>query len=162
MRTHLRELVQSGAEVRTAATLPMRLIIVDRSLAIVPAEEPEDENAAMVIRNAALVSVLRRVFDHCWASAADLLVGDGEGDAGWAVAGTRNHEVVRMLAAGLTDEAIGRKLGLSDRTVRRIVAELMSQVGAESRFQAGVNMVRLGWLDDAPPPPLSGALPAIG
>ncbi|MFE2539748.1 hypothetical protein [Actinacidiphila glaucinigra] len=45
---------------------------------------------------------------------------------------------------------MGRKLGLSDRTVRRIVAELMQQIGADSRFQAGVKMVRLGWLDDDP------------
>ncbi|MFB7292574.1 LuxR C-terminal-related transcriptional regulator [Actinacidiphila glaucinigra] len=70
-------------------------------------------------------------------------------DVGAAPA-ARHREVVRLLASGLTDEAIGRKLGLSDRTVRRIVAELMQQIGADSRFQAGVKMVRLGWLDDDP------------
>ncbi|MFD8480940.1 hypothetical protein [Kitasatospora sp. NPDC059673] len=32
--------------------------------------------------------------------------------------------MLRRLAAGLTDQAIGRKLEISDRTVRRLVADL--------------------------------------
>jgi DNA-binding CsgD family transcriptional regulator len=148
VRAHLRQLIKDGAEVRMAPTIPMRLIIVDRTLAIVPAVDPDgtlaESGAAMVLRSPAMVSVLRQVFEHCWASASDLLLEDNPA----AVADTRHREVVRLLASGLTDEAIGRKLGLSDRTVRRIVAELMQQVGAESRFQAGVKMVRTGWLGD--------------
>jgi DNA-binding CsgD family transcriptional regulator len=148
LRAHLRQLVRDGAEVRMATTLPMRLIIVDRTLAIVPTVDADgtlaESGAAMVLRSAAMVSVLRQVFEHCWASASDVLLDDSPA----AVTDTRHREVVRLLASGLTDEAIGRKLGLSDRTVRRIVAELMQQVGAESRFQAGVKMVRMGWLDD--------------
>jgi DNA-binding NarL/FixJ family response regulator len=95
-----------------------------------------------------MVAVLRQFFEHFWATSSDLIMEEGGG----TVSGTRHREVVRLLASGLTDEAIARKLGLSDRTVRRIVAELMQQVGAESRFQAGVKMVRLGWLDDEPAP----------
>lgn len=53
-----------------------------------------------------------------------------------------------MLAGGLTDEAMARKLGLSERTVRRLVSEPTERLGAASRFQAGVCAVRLGWLDD--------------
>jgi DNA-binding CsgD family transcriptional regulator len=170
LRAHLRELVKEGGEVRTATTLPMRLIIVDRTLAIVPAFDPDSlqltgrtgnvQNAAMVLRGPAMVSVLRQVFEHCWATASDLIPEEGGG----AVSRSRHREVVRLLASGLTDEAIGRKLGLSDRTVRRIVAELMQQIGADSRFQAGVKMVRLGWLDDDPVPfkDVVGSTPAVG
>jgi DNA-binding CsgD family transcriptional regulator len=155
VRAHLRELVNEGAEVRTATSLPMRLIIVDRTLAIVPtfdpdiepdADAPEQSPPAMVLRSPAMVAVLRQVFEHIWASSSDLFAEDGGGVP--SSGGPRVREIIRLLASGLTDEAIGRKLGLSDRTVRRTVAELMQQIGAESRFQAGVKMVRLGWLND--------------
>ena len=53
-----------------------------------------------------------------------------------------------MMAAGLTDDAIGRRLGLSDRSVRRIVSQLMLRLGADSRFQAGVHAVQLDLIDD--------------
>jgi DNA-binding CsgD family transcriptional regulator len=150
MRAHLNELMREGAEVRTATTLPMRVIIIDDNLAVVPspdtepAHEAEKAPPAMVIRSPVMVAVLRQFFEYFWATSSDLVTDEGSP----TVSGTRHREVVRLLASGLTDEAIARKLGLSDRTVRRIVAELMQQIGAESRFQAGVKMVRLGWLDD--------------
>ena len=51
-----------------------------------------------------------------------------------------------QLAGGAKDEQIARALGLSVRTVRRRVAELLVELGAESRFQAGVEAVRRGWI----------------
>jgi DNA-binding NarL/FixJ family response regulator len=51
-----------------------------------------------------------------------------------------------QLAAGAKDEQIARTLGMSLRTVRRRVAQLLDELGAESRFQAGVEAVRRGWL----------------
>ena len=44
------------------------------------------------------------------------------------------------------DEQIARALGMSVRTVRRRVADLMDELGADSRFQAGVEAVRRGWI----------------
>ena len=48
--------------------------------------------------------------------------------------------------AVLTDEAIGRQLGVSDRTVRRRVAALLDGLDARTRFQAGVQTKARGWL----------------
>ena len=48
------------------------------------------------------------------------------------------------LASGAKDEAAARELGLSLRTYRRRVAELMAAVGASSRFQAGLRARELG------------------
>jgi DNA-binding NarL/FixJ family response regulator len=45
--------------------------------------------------------------------------------------------VVRLLAQGMTDEAVGRYLGLDVRTVRRRVADAMDELGASSRFMLG-------------------------
>ena len=46
----------------------------------------------------------------------------------------------------MKDEQIARELGLSLRTVRRRVAEVLDELGATSRFQAGVEAVRRGWV----------------
>ena len=48
------------------------------------------------------------------------------------------------LASGSKDEAAARALGMSLRTYRRRVAELMAAVGATSRFQAGLRARELG------------------
>lgn len=51
-----------------------------------------------------------------------------------------------MLEDGLTDEGIARKLGVSIRTVRRLMADLLKRLNAQGRFQAGAEAVRQGWL----------------
>ena len=47
-----------------------------------------------------------------------------------------------LLAGGATDETIARQLGLSTRTVERRVRAMLDQLGAETRFQAGVQAAR--------------------
>jgi len=54
--------------------------------------------------------------------------------------------LLQELAAGARDEQIARSLGLSLRTVRRRVADLLIERGVDTRFQAGVEAVRRGWL----------------
>jgi DNA-binding NarL/FixJ family response regulator len=54
----------------------------------------------------------------------------------------REVDVVQLLSAGLTDEAIGRRLKIADRTVRRIVAHLLAKLGVDSRFELAVECAR--------------------
>jgi DNA-binding CsgD family transcriptional regulator len=54
--------------------------------------------------------------------------------------------VVRLLAEGQTDDVVARRLGVSARTVRRIVTVVMRRLDARSRFEAGVHAVQRGWL----------------
>ncbi|MFJ3792019.1 LuxR C-terminal-related transcriptional regulator [Kitasatospora sp. NPDC090091] len=166
---HVRELTAAGARIRAAHSLPLWLIVVDARLAILPApgsgspgsgsgsgegsgtgsgagSGPGEgagataEQAAVVVREPALVALVAELFEYFWSAAwtpPELLPG--------ASAMTdRHNEVLRMLAAGLTDAAIARKLEVSERTVRRLVADLTADLGAESRFQAGVYAARLG------------------
>ena len=53
-------------------------------------------------------------------------------------------EVLRLLAAGAKDDAIARRLAVSDRTVRRLIAGLMRDLAADSRFQLGLRAARAG------------------
>lgn len=49
----------------------------------------------------------------------------------------RQQDVVALLWADATDVQIAKALGVSVRTVRKDVADLMSQFGARSRFALG-------------------------
>ncbi|MEV4558944.1 helix-turn-helix transcriptional regulator [Kitasatospora sp. NPDC049285] len=138
---HVQQLTAAGASIRVAHTLPLWLIVVDAGLAVLPAPGEPLGTAAVVVRDRAVVSVVRELFEHFWAASwvpPELL--------GRTTPDDRHREVLRLLAAGLTDQAIGRKLEISDRTVRRLVADLTTALGAQSRFQAGVHATRLGWI----------------
>lgn len=56
------------------------------------------------------------------------------------------RSTVQILVDGLTDQQAARKLGVTDRTIRRRVATVMRLLGARSRFECGVKAVRAGWL----------------
>jgi DNA-binding NarL/FixJ family response regulator len=56
------------------------------------------------------------------------------------------RNLLARMAAGNTDESIARRLGISDRQVRRRIARLLNQLGVSSRFAAGAEAVRRGWL----------------
>ncbi|WP_143686917.1 helix-turn-helix transcriptional regulator [Streptomyces sp. TLI_171] len=138
---HVQALTAAGASIRVAHSLPLWLIVVDAGLAVLPAPGEPPGTAAVVVRDPAVVSVVRELFEHFWAASwipPELL--------GRTAPDDRHREVLRLLAAGLTDQAIGRKLEISDRTVRRLVADLTTALGAQSRFQAGVHAARLGWI----------------
>ena len=79
------------------------------------------------------------VFKKAWAT------GDDEAEA-VGDDGDQRRMLLGLLAAGLTDEAIGRQLGWHPRTVQRHVRRLMTELGAQTRFQAGLQAARRGWL----------------
>ncbi len=56
----------------------------------------------------------------------------------------RELEVLRLLAEGLSNKAIGQQLDISDHTVKFHVNAIMSKLGAQSRTAAVVQATRLG------------------
>jgi DNA-binding NarL/FixJ family response regulator len=52
--------------------------------------------------------------------------------------------VLRMLAAGMRDQAIARQPGVSRRTAARRTERILELVDASSRFQAGTQAARRG------------------
>jgi predicted transcriptional regulator/DNA-binding CsgD family transcriptional regulator len=60
---------------------------------------------------------------------------------------TREEQaILALIGAGLKDEVIARRLGMSTRSLRRRSHELMVELGADNRFQAGVEAARRGWV----------------
>ena len=61
--------------------------------------------------------------------------------------------LLKLMASGLTDEAAGRRLGVSARTMRRQMADLMERLDTTSRFEAGLKAAQRGWILTASPAP---------
>jgi two-component system, NarL family, nitrate/nitrite response regulator NarL len=58
----------------------------------------------------------------------------------------REVEVLQLLADGLTNRAIGQKLGISEHTVKFHVNAILGKLQAQSRTEAVVRAARLGLL----------------
>lgn len=56
----------------------------------------------------------------------------------------RQFEVLKLIAAGLSNKEIGRELQLAERTVKAHVTALMRALDVESRTQAALEAARLG------------------
>ena len=131
-----------GEQIRLLPEVSTRLLVIGTSHALVP--EPlgnVETTPRILVRQRGLVQALVMLFDQLWAGASPL----EEYERGTKGAEER-RQLLMQLAAGAQDEQIARRLGLSLRTVRRRVAELLEQLGAESRFQAGVEAAKRGWL----------------
>jgi DNA-binding CsgD family transcriptional regulator len=93
------------------------------------------------VRQRSIVAALTLWFESLWDRAAPLR----ELETGTATVDGRRF-LLEQLMAGATDEVIARNLGIGLRTVRRRVAALMTELGVDTRFQAGAEAVRRGWL----------------
>ncbi|AUG79416.1 erythropoiesis-stimulating protein [Kitasatospora sp. MMS16-BH015] len=141
-----RRLARHGGEVRTAPTLPLPMVVVDRETALVPLDPDRPERGATLVSGRGAVAPLAALFELVWAGATPLTTArprDGHGLSG------QERALLRLLAHGDTDEAAARRLGVSDRTVRRLSADLTERLGARSRFQAGALAAASGWLDES-------------
>ncbi|MEU9234557.1 helix-turn-helix domain-containing protein [Streptomyces subrutilus] len=139
---HANWLAALGGQVRTAASLPTRMLIVDRSTALIPVSDDSAAGAVVLTGHGMLVA-LCALFESTWASAQPLADVPVLGPDGLTA---QQSTAVRLLAEGHTDEAIAKRLGVSSRTARRIANDLMERLGARSRFEAGVRAVQQGWL----------------
>ncbi|MFF0866910.1 LuxR C-terminal-related transcriptional regulator [Nonomuraea sp. NPDC003560] len=119
-----------GAQVRSVAEVPARVFVLDARVALVPASgEPA---MMLVIREPTLVAFAHRVFESYWTSGEQFAA-----EYSAPVLDDLRSTILAMLAEGAKDEFIARAIGLSVRSCRRHIAEIMKTLGAQSRFQAG-------------------------
>jgi DNA-binding CsgD family transcriptional regulator len=77
---------------------------------------------------------------------ARVLAGDEAAALADSVLSPREREVVRYLAAGMTNAEIAGRLVLSEHTVHRHVANILGKLGARSRAAAAVTAAERGLL----------------
>ncbi|TQF01841.1 helix-turn-helix transcriptional regulator [Kitasatospora acidiphila] len=138
--------IDLGVEVRLAAVVPLNMILSDRRTALLPVDPDNQEAGAILARGPALVRSYLALYEYCWHTSA-VLGRSEEYQHGSDKLTDQQHAAIRMLAAGMKDERIARSLGISLRTLSRLLSEVMQELGASSRFEAGVRAAKLGWLD---------------
>ncbi|MFJ7965241.1 helix-turn-helix domain-containing protein [Streptomyces sp. NPDC096324] len=149
MVTQALAVLGAGQQVRVADAVPVKLMIADHDLAMLPLYSGRNTAAASVLVHAGgLLDALVAYFELAWEHAYPLSPHTaGDGIVEQRPDGTDEFDA-RMLAlvlAGLTDQAVGARLGVSRRTVQRRIGELMARAGAESRIQLGWHAARRGW-----------------
>ena len=135
---------EAGEHVRILAALPSRVAILGSSAALLSERWGQSTDRRLVVRQDAMIGALTELFERLWERAVAVPGLDGQ------LVGTDRSQsrslLLDQLAGGAKDEQIARALGLSLRTVRRRVAEILDELGVDSRFQAGVEAVRRGWI----------------
>lgn len=144
---HATWLAEHGGEVRTAPSLPTRMIIMDRTRAVLPVSSDDTSAGAVVLTGNGTLTALCALFESIWQTASPLGETGRRDNQGLT---PQEANVLLLLSNGHTDESIAKRLGVSPRTARRIAGELMERLGARSRFEAGARAVQRGWLPSTP------------
>ena len=137
----LRTRAQLGEQVRVISEVPTRMFILGDSHAVLPEPLGFADEPRVHIRQRSIVAALTLGFELLWSRATpvpDLEAANGHVDG--------RRFILEQLMAGVTDEVIARNLGIGLRTVRRRISALMTELGVDTRFQAGVEAARRGWL----------------
>ena len=151
--------IRRGERARVTGSLPMKMALCDSRLALIPVSTygPHAEQASYLVHPSSMLDALSELFEARWEKAVPLNqrpVPDHEEQ----ILTDADRDLLGLLAAGTTDETIARTLGWSVRTVRRHIHRIMTLTGAETRFQAGMQASRRGWVLS----PRAYAVQAIG
>lgn len=143
-----------GQRISVVDELPIKLIIVDRRMALLPlAPERDDvDPVALAVHGTGLLTALSSLFEAHFERGWRLLPSETDSTTertDGAELEAVDRQIVSLLYVGLTDAAIARQLGMGHRTVQRRLQSLMVEVGAATRFQLGWRAARSGWLDGA-------------
>jgi hypothetical protein len=133
----LREPILAGEQARVVDEVPLRLLLVDDELAVLPTRTGQTlDQGLLVVRRGALLDALSDLFEAVWVTALPLTISAEAEPVG------TDETLVALLAAGLGDQAVARHLGVGLRTVQRRIQELMQSLNVATRFQAGVAVGR--------------------
>lgn len=137
--------VARGEQARVFHDVALNALVCDDRLAVLSVTAPDRVgHHSVIVHRSGLLDGLVGVFESYWRMAVPLpsvrevvdLETSRRDDA---------RQLLNYLGAGLTDESIARELGVSERTVSRRIARLQEVLGAQTRFQLGVQAGRRGW-----------------
>lgn len=131
---------RGGERFRFAVGIPFSAVIVDDTAAVVDTSQYNDGGSGSVlVRSRPMVRALVALADLFWDLGSPL-----SRTSSARSAESRDQTILALLATGAPDATIARQTGVSQRTVERRVRALMDQLGAGTRFQAGVQAARRG------------------
>jgi DNA-binding CsgD family transcriptional regulator len=126
-----------SADCRILRDVPLKLVVVDRATGLLHTG-PE---VVVELGPSSLLDGLLRLFELLWQQAAPLSPSAPEGPLSF-----EDRQLLALAAAGLTDQAIARRLGVAQRTVERRMQRILKALDATTRFQAGLRAGQRGLL----------------
>ncbi|MFI1728828.1 LuxR C-terminal-related transcriptional regulator [Streptomyces acidicola] len=133
VRAHFDRL-NGDVEARTLDEVVERLIVIDRTIAFIPASK--DRKLALAVRHPALISYFFITFDRLWRLATPMYPQAVHQPTLNGIT-PRQRAIAALLIEGHTDTAIADRLGMNVRTARVHIAKLATTLGSESRAQLG-------------------------
>ncbi|TCC44980.1 response regulator transcription factor [Kribbella capetownensis] len=131
---------RSGGEARVVDAVPLKVSIIDRHTVLLPLNSTVLADGFQIVQDPSVVGALVAVHQHLWNAGTDPEGIDRD------LPPPHLAVILPALASGAPDEVAAPRLGLSPRTYSRRVAELLKVLGVHSRFQAGAEAIRRGWL----------------
>ncbi|MEZ0578823.1 TrmB family transcriptional regulator [Nocardioides sp. MH1] len=144
--------LRRGVRIRVVDRLPMKLVLADTDLALVPLEvAPGGEPGAVLLQRSGLLSALDALFEALWTRGYPLeLAALEEGEMSPSDIETDgpselDRRILGLLLAGLTDQVVAHQLGISLRSLQRRLRRLQDLAGVDSRMQLGWYAARHDW-----------------
>ncbi|MFE6223347.1 LuxR C-terminal-related transcriptional regulator [Streptomyces sp. NPDC057854] len=126
-------LIEGGAEVRVAYDLPPRMVLTGNHLFVDNiAAQPADPDSGWHVTDIAGVSFARAVYELYWARATPWQTAAAA--LSQAVTTRQQRAVLRGLAEGRTQGAVGVQLEISEREVRRELTSVRKKLGLKSTY----------------------------
>lgn len=145
LAVHGRQPDEPRPDYRETDDIPMKLIVMDRSVALFPVTPDNLDSGYLEVTQERVVSALARLFEQHW-TAAGIVQESIMREISLTL---REQALVRLLAQGHTDATAARELRISPRSVSSTLRHLMDRLGVNNRFQLGL---ALGTLRVLPPP----------
>ncbi|MEO3767212.1 hypothetical protein [Streptomyces sp. B8F3] len=143
---HVRELLARGGEVRVVEEISDQLAVYDGRVALMPKDPKNLDEGALLVRGRGLVSTLSGLFEKVWEQAEDVSVELRESAEPEPELSEAELRVLRMMCEVGKDETGARDLGVSVRTYRRHIADVLRILGASTRAQAALLARERGWV----------------
>ncbi|WP_090010886.1 helix-turn-helix domain-containing protein [Lentzea albidocapillata] len=149
LRADLEMGLSLGEEARVVAAAPTKMILADAQLGLIPLHSTETAlESAVIVHRSALLDSLGALFARLWEDAVPLSL---PGQPASTEISIEDARLLALLATGLPDRSIAKQLGLSYRTFQRRLHRLMDELGAQTRFQAGLRAAARGATSLLPP-----------
>ncbi len=132
--------IEAGDETRLVPSLPIKLVLVDQSAALIPLNLEQSNSASLLIRSSALLNLLYGVFEDLWRQAAPIAFPSPDEMEIGTVAADEFKDfsgLLKLMAAGANDKKIVSELKISESTLTREIAKLKKIFDARTRFQLG-------------------------
>ncbi|MEV4158612.1 hypothetical protein [Nonomuraea dietziae] len=145
-RSHLRRLQADGAQIRVANELSQQMLVYDRHTALLPIDVHDTARGALRIEESTLVGGVVSLFERLWATATDFATLTAPGAEQITRLSETQQRVLTSMCTVSKDEMGARQAGMSLRTYRRHIADLLRALDAGNRAQAALMARERGWV----------------